>query len=58
MLLRYYTVIDADGDRLTWECSPIDRAARIAWNNNAAADEHKDDWLISPSFAPAGRKGI
>lgn len=46
--LRYYTVIDADGDRLTWECSPIDRAARIAWNNNAAADEHKDDWLISP----------
>ncbi len=49
--LRWFTVIDADGDRLTWEASDIDNAARIAWNNLASDDDRKDDWLISPPLA-------
>lgn len=54
--LRLFTVVDADGDRLTWESSDIDNAARIGWNNAAADDERKDDWLISPPlYMEAGK---
>lgn len=54
--MRFFTVLDCDGDRLTWECSPIDHAAKIAWNNNAPDSERKDDWLISPPLRLAAGK--
>lgn len=54
--MRFFTVIDLDGDRLTWECSPIDHAARVAWDNGAAATERKDDWLVSPPLRLAAGK--
>ncbi len=47
---KYYTVVDADADRLTWIVSPIDRAVVIRWNNDAPDSEHKDDWLMTPGM--------